>query len=33
MTTALINGLLFSGIAIAVFVGTMAMLMGTATEK
>jgi len=33
MTTALINGLLFSGIAIAVFLGAMAMLMGTATQK
>ena len=33
MVTALINGMLYSGIAIAVFVGAMAMVMGTVAEK
>ena len=33
MGTALINGVLYSGIAIALFVGAMAMVMGMAAEK
>ena len=33
MATALIQGMLYSGIAIAVFVGAMLMVMGTAAEK
>jgi hypothetical protein len=33
MATAFITGMLYSGIAIVVFVGAMAMVMMMATEK
>jgi hypothetical protein len=33
MATAFINGMLYSGIAIVVFVGAMMMVMGMAAEK
>jgi hypothetical protein len=33
MTIALIQGMLYSGIAIALFVGTVLMVMGMAAEK
>ena len=33
MTTAFINGMLYSGVAIALFVGAMTMVMGMASEK
>lgn len=33
MATAMIQGILYSGVAIAVFVGAMLMWMGTAAEK
>jgi hypothetical protein len=33
MVTALINGMLYSGIAIVVFVGAVVMVMGMAAEK
>jgi hypothetical protein len=33
MATGLINGMLYSGVAIALFVGTMLMVMGMAAEK
>lgn len=33
MSTVLIQGMLYSGVAIALFVGTMLMVMGTAAEK
>jgi|GraSoiStandDraft_24_1057298.scaffolds.fasta_scaffold39056_2 hypothetical protein len=33
MATALIQGMLYSGVAIAVFVGTMLLVMGMAAEK
>jgi len=33
MTVALIQGMLYSGIAITLFVGTVLMVMGMAAEK
>jgi hypothetical protein len=33
MTVALIQGMLYSGIAIALFVGTVMLVMGLAAEK
>ena len=33
MATALLNGMLYSGIAIVVFVGAVMMVMGMAAEK
>jgi hypothetical protein len=33
MTVALIQGMLYSGIAIALFVGTVTLVMGLAAEK
>jgi hypothetical protein len=33
MAIALINGILYAGIAIVVFVGAMVILMGLAAEK
>lgn len=33
MAAALINGMLYSGIAIVMFVGVVMMVMGMATEK
>ena len=33
MATAFINGMLYSGVAIAVFIGTMLMVIGMAAEK